>query len=85
MVDQKQTSIRYYSPLEKHNFKRLLSMRSDFSNVMITFRNHDKSVRVLNTNPSFFKTEDNKRLPINKIIENINALKHDLNAKDYIL
>ena len=74
-----------FRSLTKQNFQKLISLKGNYENVSITFRNHDKTYRVLKTNPLFFKNNAGRLLTVTKIIENINALKHDMSAKEYII
>ena len=76
---------KYYSPLERRNFQFLLSKKGDYSNITLQFKGHDNSIKNMNTNDAFFKDINNKRLSINEIIENINALNHDFTTKEFTI
>ena len=63
-----------------------MSKNGGFDGLTITFKSHDgRSKHVMRTNPQFFENDRGRRLSVNKIIENINTLKHDLGAKSYTL
>lgn len=73
---------RYFPLEERNNFKKLISKKGNFSNVTLTFENYDGSKLQTDTNDSFFQNEQGSQLPLNKVMENINALKHDYRAKN---
>lgn len=75
----------YYPFKERMNFKKLIKCNGDYSNLSITFKYADGSIKTLDTNEEFFKNEKNKPLSLTSIIENINSLKHDFQAVEYNL
>lgn len=72
-----------FSQLDRSNYNSLVVKNNDYSDIVITFENHDGSKRVLNANEEFFKKEIGGNLRISEIIQKINTLKHDFNAKSY--
>jgi hypothetical protein len=85
MKKGQQGAKRYFPVEERKNFKKLISKKGEYEGTTLTFEHHDGSKKVTETNDSFFKDVNGEMLPPNKVMENVNALKHDYNANNVII